>query len=55
MINFWHLIILLQLIVVLIGLMFKDFFNYVDYKVMIITGIFMQISICIGFLLADIF
>lgn len=55
MINFWHLTILVQLIVVAIGLLLIKIYNSVDYKIMIVTGILLQFSVSMGFILAAIF
>lgn len=55
MINFWHLTILLQLIVIAIGLLLIKLYSSVDYKIMIATGTLLQFAISMGFILAKIF
>lgn len=55
MINFWHLTILLQLIVVAIGLLLKKLYRSVDYKTMVATGTLLQFAVSMGFILAQIF
>ncbi len=55
MINFWHLTILLQLIVLAIGLILKKLYSSVDYKIMIATGTLLQFAVSMGFILDIVF
>ena len=52
---FWNLTILLQLMVIGIGLILMKLYSSIDYKIVITTGILMQFSISIGFILTFLF